>query len=154
MTTSTTLGQSEDAQRKARALREIEDDRALVKVRVERERVGREERERLRREQELEAASAETEMIAESDEGRAVEMEGPPLPVTTMLPESFTESFTTRDVSRSNVARGDKVRKEEKVRKGHRAHKGQEQDEEELPRFSGAGHILGGSEDVEGGEDP
>ncbi|ORY30410.1 hypothetical protein BCR39DRAFT_529779 [Naematelia encephala] len=61
---SKTLHSTDEAERKARALREIEADRDLVKDRVERERVAREARELLRKQREEEEAKLALESAA------------------------------------------------------------------------------------------
>ena len=62
---STAAQLSDEAERKARALREIEADRSLVKARIERERIVREAREQAARKRE----EAERQTMAEEDEG-------------------------------------------------------------------------------------
>ena len=66
---STAAQLSDEAERKARALREIEADRSLVKARIERERIVREAREQAARKREAAEKEAERQTMAEEDEG-------------------------------------------------------------------------------------
>lgn len=60
------LAKDEEAQRKARALQEYEDDRAGVKARLEREKWVRENREKLKKEQEAAEKAKELQLEAQA----------------------------------------------------------------------------------------
>jgi hypothetical protein len=70
--TSNSLHKSDESERKARALREIEADRQLVKDRVERERIVRELREKARLEAEAKAKAEEQEQEQDQEEANGV----------------------------------------------------------------------------------